>query len=304
MLSKRGRTLSDEGVELFLDGMAVPPSRPCKNTIRKFLFSCFHSDWDDKIEKVTKSCRLSTMAMYGELWEDPRSLKTLPTSLDAGITNTVKLILSNDEGKVTKGSILKNYRFFLSIMEAAFKNNDHQTAMMMWLALTHSSVERLEFKRPKKAEKILQNVIDSYGTSNNCYNKHLLNILDSPVNAAVDYLPSLIACNVALGENDEFKKAFKAFGHHLNDETLTEIKNQIELISVMCFNYRGEKMKLYQKNISNGAELFEISNKIPSESKRILKRTKKQNSNTIKWQDNKMYGKNVPTIKTSKYVIN
>ena len=171
MLSKRGRTLSDEGVELFLDGMAVPPSSPCKNKIRKFLFSCFHSDWDDKIEKVTKSCRLSTMAMYGELWEDPENLKALPTSLDAGITNTVKLILSNDEGKVTKGSILKNYRFFLSIMEAAFKNNDHQTAMMMWLALTHSSVERLEFKRPKKAEKILQNVIDSYGTSNNCYDR-------------------------------------------------------------------------------------------------------------------------------------
>lgn len=301
MIPKRGRTLSDEGIELFLDGMSIPSS-PSKHKIRNFLFSCFHSDWDEKLDKVLKSCRISSMALYGELWEDPSKINTLSNTLDAGISNIVRLILSNDNKEVTNGSILKNYRFFLSVMDNAYDKNDHQTAMMIWLALTHMSIERLTFKRPKKKEKIFQKITDSYGDTTNCYNKHLINILESPVTAAVDYLPSLIACGVALSTNSEFKKALTNFGHHLKDETLEDIKKHIELISVMCYTYRNDKMKLYDTNTTSGLELFELSNKVPSTEKRTLKRTKKQKSNTIKWQDNKIFGKDIAKVETSAYV--
>ena len=302
MLSKRGRTLSDEGIDLFLDGMYIKNCRPSKNKIRKFLFSCFHSDWDDNIDKVIKSCRISSMALYGELWEDPLKINKLPNTLDNGISNIVKLILSNDGKKVTKGSIIKNYNFFLSIMDNAYDKNDHQTAMMIWQALTHMSIARLTFKRPKKQKKIFEKISNSYGETTDCYNKHLIKMLESPVTASVDYLPSLIACSIALTTEDEFKKALSTFGHHLNDDMLEEIKKHIQLISVMCYTYRNEKMKLYDTTTTSSSELFELSNKVPIEDKPVLKRTKKQKSNTVKWQDNKMFGKEIPKVTTSAYV--
>ena len=298
MLSKRGRTLSDEGQELFLAGMFIPKG-PSKRKLRDFLFSCFHSAWDDQIDQVVRSCRMSTKALYGELWSDPESVKNLPVTLESGISNTVRLILANPK----KGELLKNYRFFLSVMKSAFDNNDHQTAMMMWQALTHMSIERLDFKRPKKAAALLKLVQESYGTADSCYNKHLLGILNNTISDDIDYLPSLIACTVALSDDKRFKTALRTFGHKLSDETLKEIKEQVNLISIFCYSYRGAKMKLYETDVSEPAKLFEMSECIPQK-KKTLRRTSKTLSNTVQWQEsNPVYGKVIPkATKTSAYV--
>lgn len=296
MLSSRGRTLSDEGQQLFLEGMFVGPS---KRKLRDFLFSCFHSSWDDQIDQVVRSCRLSTKALYGELWsEGEDGARELPKILDAGITNTVKLILTNPK----KGEVLKNYRFFLSVMERAFDNNDHQTAMMMWLALTHMSVERLEFKRPKKSHRIIKRIEDAYGPSDSCFNKHLLGILNNGPSDNMEYLPSLIACSLALSDDKSFRTALRAFGHRLSDNVLQEIKEHVNLVAILCYHHRGAKMKLYETESTDQMSLFNMSEEIPKK-KKTLRRTSKTLSNVVQWQDaNPVYGKNLPKRKPSVYV--
>ena len=282
---KRTRTLSDQGCQLFLDGMYCPPPLH-KKTLRNFLFSCFHSDWDDKIEQVVSSCRLSTMALYGEIWE-AGGADNIPKRLNAGITNTVKLILSNDDKKVTKKTLMSNYRFFLTVMRKAHENNDHQTAMMMWLALTHMSVERLKFKRPKKHKGLMQLMEETYGASNTCYNKHLVGILDKDVmghNGGVTYLPSLIACSMFLNNGTKFSKAFKVLGHRLDCHSVTAIKGLLEVISVMCYANRGAKAHLYEIEPTAPVDLFEMSCAIKEKRspKNKLKRTK--TAKPLQWE--------------------
>lgn len=294
MLNARGRTLSDEGQQLFLEGMFVPCRPPSKKTIQRFLFNCFHSEWDDQIKQVAGACRISTKALYGELWENSMDIKNLPKILDAGISNTVKILLSNDKKKMKKKHLMKNYRFFLAVMQHAFDSNDHQTAMMLYMALTHGTVERLKFNRPKKAVNLLKTINETYGTVESCYNKHVLDMLTED---ATEYLPSLIACSMYVNRNDEYAKAFKNMGHHLDDKTLKEIEDHLSVLAVMYYTHRGAKIQLYDQNRIDAIDLYELSNKLKKTNspKNKLKRTKKA------WLYNPTYGQE---YNTSEYVKN
>ncbi len=297
MLNARGRTLSDEGQQLFLEGMFVPARPPSRRTLKNFLFSCFHSPWDDRVQQVVKSCRISTKALYGELWANGMDIKGLPKMLDAGITNVVKLILSNDDKKMKKKYLMQNYRFFLAVMKSAFDSDDHQTAMMLYMALTHMSVERLDFKRPKRAQEKLDNVGRTYGTVESCYNKHVTEMLTESVQ---EYLPSLIACSMYVNKRDVYAKAFKNMGHHLSDETIREIQEHLAVLGVMHYSCRGAKMQLYEQKQLAPVDLYEMSNRLKqSDSPKFkLKRTKKAWGPT-EWSDNPVAGKD---FKTSAYV--
>ena len=299
MLNSRGRTLSDEGQQLFLEGMFVPCRPPSKRTLKNFLFQCFHSPWDDRVQQVVKSCRISTKALYGELWANGMDIKGLPKMLDAGITNVVKLILSNDNKKMKKKYLMQNYRFFLAVMKSAFENDDHQTAMMLYMALTHMSVERLDFKRPKKAQEKLDNVAKTYGTVESCYNKHVTEMLMENVS---EYLPSLIACSMYVNKRDVYAKAFKNMGHHLSDDTIREIQDHLSVLGVMHYSCRGAKMQLYEQKQLAPVDLYEMSNRLKQTDspKFKLKRTKKAWGPT-EWSENPVVGKE---FKTSAYVTN
>ena len=299
MINSRGRTLSDEGQQLFLEGMYVPCRPPSKKTLKNFLFSCFHSPWDDRVDQVVKSCRLSTKSLYGELWENGMDIKGLPRMLDAGITNTVRLLLSNDNKKMKKKYLMQNYRFFLAVMKSSFDSNDHQTAMMLYMALTHMSVERLDFKRPKKAQEKLDTVGNTYGSVESCYNKHVTEMLRENVN---DYLPSLIACSMYVNKHDAYAKAFKNMGHHLSQETLKDIQDHLSVLGVMHYSCRGAKMQLYEQEQLAPVDLYEMSNRLKKTNspKHRLKRTKKAWGPT-EWSENPIAGKD---IKTSAYVTN
>jgi hypothetical protein len=299
MLTSRTRTLSDEGQQLFLDGMYVP-SRPLqKRTLKNFLFSCFHSPWDDRVDQVVKSCRLSTKSLYGELWENGMDIKGLPKMLDAGITNTVRLILTNDDKKMKKKILMQNYRFFLAVMKNAFDENDHQTAMMLHMALTHMSVQRLDFTRPKKAQGKLDLVRKTYGSAESCYNKHVTGMLSEN---ASEYLPSLIACSMYVNKHDAYTKAFKNMGHHLDGRTIDDIQEHLSMLAVIYYSHRGAKMQLYDQEQMAPIDLYEMSNRLKKTKSPIfkLKRTKKAWAPT-EWEVNPVAGKE---FKTSAYVTN
>ena len=253
---KRSRTLSDEGVKLFSNGMG---GHPHKSSVRRFLFSCFHSDYDDKLRDVVFSCREATKALYYKLiTQDPCSLNQV---LDAGISNATKLLLTADSERVRSFHIRKNYRFFLDVMERAFNSGDHQTAMLMYLALTHSSVARLDFKRPKKTRDLLDILDDSYGDLKTCYSKHIKEMVKQ---TDIDYLPSVIAISM-------FTCRFTGNGYsHVNSDLpllLEDLKSVIQLYGML--NFREENIiQLYSQDQLASSELFNLSETVQPVKKR------------------------------------
>ena len=184
-------------------------------------------------------------------------------------------------------------------MRNAFETNDHQTAMMMYISLTHMSVNRLKFKRPKKASRLFEQIKDSYGDMSSCYSKHLIGLTSRSPDATCGYLPSLIACSTILDD----KTAFEKLCHNLDQKTVHEIKENLNLLMILCYTYRGGSQKIYNMDGASAAELFELSNQVRSGNspRGRLFRTKKQYPN-LEWQKNNVYGKELET--TSTYVTN
>lgn len=274
---KRTRTLSDEGQRLYLNGMGLP--KPSRKSIQSFLFSCFHSDYDDRLWQVVHSCREATKSLYPLLIDN----KNISKRLDAGITNTTRLILSNDDKKVSLHTIKQNVRFFLNVMEKAFIQSDHQTAMMIYIALRHSSVSRLKFKKPKKMKELFEKIEDSYGKDSDCYKKHIHETIRQN---EINYLPSLIAASMYIGKNNIYKKAYKNMGHHLNEDIINQLEETIDLYSYINFRSRY-CIDLYDEKQISSKHLYDLSEKIQPKKKPSLQRTKKQ----IRWTKNKFYGK-------------
>jgi|TARA_B110000208_G_scaffold115525_1_gene141775 hypothetical protein len=147
----RKRSLSDEGIYLYLD--ATITIRP-KKWYRHLICNLFHTDYDERLFQVLVKSKLSTKALCAE-FENPN----LPKMLDSAVLNTVKLILQNTN----------DYRFFLDVMQKAFKQNDHQTAHLLYFVLTNKALKRI--KKPKRAQEELERVIRAYGSPS--YKKHI-----------------------------------------------------------------------------------------------------------------------------------
>lgn len=243
---KRERTLSDEGARLF--SLAFQ-SRPQKMSVRKFLFSCFHSDYDDRLRDVVYSCREATKALYSKLMYKENVNKLM----DAGISHTTRILLADDRGKPDKHQVRKNYRFFLDVLERAFNTADHQTAMLMYLALTHSSVHRLDFKRPKKTKRVIDEVNNSYGDLRTCYSKHVKEAIEQ---TSTDYLPSVIALSMFMGRFTNYESSSEEVSNMLR-----ELDSVIQIYSMMNFR-ESNIIQLYNEKQIPSSDLFQLSTKV------------------------------------------
>ena len=159
----RKRTLSDEGLNLYLHGTIE--HRP-RHWTRKLVCTLFHSDYDDRLEDVVDQCRESTKALAAQF-----NQSNIRERLDAGILHTIRLILTRDEKKVKKRHVIRSYRFFMDVMKRAFEQHDHQTAHMLYLALTHPAIHNLNLKKRKKDPELLDMVGNNYGAP--IYKKHI-----------------------------------------------------------------------------------------------------------------------------------
>ena len=166
----RNRSLSNEGLSLYLDGTIQ--TRP-KKWYRNLICNLFHSDYDDRLFDVVQNSRASTKALCAE-FENP----LLADMLDSAIYNTVNLILQNKN----------DYRFFLDVMQKAFLNQDHQTAHLLYIVLTNEALD--DIKKPKRTIIELNKVKGKYGSPS--YQKHI----DFWQTVTTDdILPSVIAFN-------------------------------------------------------------------------------------------------------------
>ena len=257
----RTRTLSEEGQRLFLEGICLP--KP-KRSLRQLVYSCFHTEYDDRLDHVVTSCRESTKTLIKMLIDS-----NIDDRIEAALMNTVKLILSNN--------ISQNYRFYLNVMEQAFKKNDHQTAMLMYLSLTHSAVQRLSFKRPKRSKEVIDSIAESYGSVNNCYSNHVYEMLHTNESG---FLPSAIALSMYM--DDKYAEACKRMGHQMDDETFNDVRESCRLYGYLYLR-NNHLMPLYESEGVCNRDLFELSEQIQKKQKKGLKRTKKQ---SICWSEN------------------
>ena len=254
---------------MFLQGMCLPAP---KRGLKHFLFSCFHTDYDDRLDSLVLTSRESTKSLYKELLQD-----TIGARIESGLMNTVKLILSNDDDTVSLFHVAKNYRFYLNVMEQAYGENDHQTAMLMYLALTHGSVQRLRFKRPKRSKELLDKVKESYGSVNNCYANHIYEVINTHEN---DFLPSIIALSMYV--DNEYPKAYASMGHNMDD---TNVKEAADAANMYAYLYlrNDNVIPLYENEDVTSRDLFELSEVIQRNALGKLKRTKKQ---SVCWTEN------------------
>lgn len=230
------RTLSDDGFNLFLNG--TTSTRPMHWT-KKILCHLFHSDYDDRIHDVVYKCRESTQGLCAEFSTD-----NMQDRLDAGVMHTIRLIVTKDNKKVKQRHIEQNFRFFLDVMENAHKQNDNQTAHMIYLALTHPAIEKVQFKKPKRTDKILAKI--NYGAPT--YRNHIKYWRSV---RSDDILPSLIAFKIFIRRCE-----FAGKNHDAQ-----EAKDMIDIFKYL--EHRHSKiLPIYNQKKLSTIELLRLSNKL------------------------------------------
>ena len=128
--------------------------------------------------------------------------------LDAGILHTIKLILTQDAKEVKKKHVKENYRFFLDVMKRSFDEQDHQTAGMLAIALSDPAITSIKFKKPKKAGKWVQSVLEAHGWANAA--KHVEFLLETD---SYEILPSILTLTIfasrqkLIGRKNDVNKA-------------------------------------------------------------------------------------------------
>lgn len=155
--------LSKEGRKLFLNGISPTIH---SNRLRRFFWKLFHTDYDERLASVVALCRESSQALAAEFHTD-----ALENKLEAAVDHTVKLILTKDKKNIKKKQVSKNARFFVDVMEQAFKTQDYQTAHLMLFALTHPVIQKIQPNLQKWAHDHLNHIKFVLGSPT--YLKHI-----------------------------------------------------------------------------------------------------------------------------------
>jgi len=176
----RKKTLSDQGVKMFLNGLAV--ERPQKN-FRQLVWNLFHSDYDESLERVVNESMESSKALSTVFGSD-----SFEKSLSTSVSQAVKLILTYDQKKMTRRQLNKNVKFFVDVMNMSFTRGDYQTAHLFLFALSHPIITNLNYKIQKWGPEKMKEIKHFLGGPT--YNYHIKfweTVCDDK------YLPSLFA---------------------------------------------------------------------------------------------------------------
>ena len=233
----RKRTLSDEGLHLYLNGIVYNPPR---HWTRRLVCSLFHSDYDDRLEDVILRCRNSTQALAAQF-----NQPNMRERLDAGILHTIRIILTRDDKRVRRRHLLRSFRFFTDVMRRAYYEQDHQTAHMLYLALTHPAIANLNIKPRKKDPEIFEAIKKAYGAPTYYKHIHFWRGVRSD-----SILPSLIAFKIFITRR-EF------MGRHLE---AVEARDMINIFQYLEHN-PDEVLPLYSQKRLNNKTLLTLAKK-------------------------------------------
>lgn len=221
MVGKARRRLSSDGFKLFNLAYTHPPS-PSK--IKKLLSCLFHSEYDDRLEKMVSECREASCQAYMMCNDKSLNINKL---LNNAIFNLIYSILCKDDKLGNKHSIKQNYRYFFDVMHRSYDEEDHNTALLLKSALEHSCLRVFKFKERKKDKEVVDILTKRYGTWRNCYRLHLTEAMNKSVTE--EYLPSLMVLQMHVDRHAAYEK--------LNRVKLTyypdHIRSQIGLYSTI-----------------------------------------------------------------------
>ena len=201
----RKRALSKKGWELFNVASNISPTNTCLKTL---FFNFITSDFDVKLEKSQKSFRLGSCSLYSYLNKKDRDL--IPTFFNNALANLVYLILADDNKVNSLKKVKQNIHFYYSLAELAFKNNDHNSVILLKAALEDTAIKRLKIKHSKKEVKLIKMFEDNYGTFMNCNAKHLEKILET--DDVLNFLPSVVIILMHLNKTKEYSKCYESLG--------------------------------------------------------------------------------------------
>ena len=161
-LCMRKRTLSDQGIKLFLNGMEVKRK---KRNLRQMVWNLFHSDYDDSLKRVVAESLESSRSLVNDFGSE-----TFENSLESSVSHTIKLILTHDK-KMTRRQLTKNVRFFVDVMKLSFNKGDYQTAHLILFALSHPIITNLSYKLQKWAPATIKEIRLFFGGPT--YSRHV-----------------------------------------------------------------------------------------------------------------------------------
>ena len=117
-----------------------------------------------------ENMRNASIKLLSYIEKDPKQIFEY---MKNAVINIVMLILTNGEKQLTLQQVKHNIHFYLKLAEKATHELDHQTAILIILALKNYNIERLNIKLSKADNKVYQSILYRYGTFNNCYDKIL-----------------------------------------------------------------------------------------------------------------------------------
>lgn len=233
----RKRALSQTGLELFSQAYMIQKDINNPGCLRSIIHSLFTTDYDKKLEDTVLNMKASTSKVLSLLY----NIDEIPKIHNKGIANLVALVLSNGEKILTSQQVKYNLGFYLNLAKKAMENNDHQTALLVKSAIANHNITRLKLKLNKSKQKILSILNEKYGNFNNMHSNHLKDMIENKRNPL--YLPSAMVLHMHICRNNEYSKAFKAFGN----TDISKLKEQkYYLHEVQNNNYHTHKQTEFQ----------------------------------------------------------
>lgn len=245
----RKRALSKKGWELF--NVASCPISPRNNCcLKKLFFNLMTSDFDVKLEKSQKSFRLGSCSLYSYLNKKDREL--IPTFFNNALANLVYLILADDNKINSLRKVKQNIHFYYSLAELAFKNNDHNSVILLKAALEDTAIKRLRIKPSKKEIKLTKLFEENYGTFMNCNAKHIEKILET--DDVLNFLPSVVIILMHLNKTKEYSKCYESLGKF--PKSLRDKQKKLsDIVNKYYVNYRELQDDLLELYFTDPNEL-------------------------------------------------
>ena len=198
---KKRRRLSSDGFKLFNLAYTHPPTY---SKVKKMLFCLWHTQYDDKLEKMVEECREASKQLYS--LHNNKSIH-INKLINNAMNNLIYCLFTNDNEIANKHQVKQNFRYFTDVMQKCFEEEDHNTALMLQNALQHSSIKIFKFKKRKKDKMFDEKIDEKYGSWRNSYFNHLKEAMNTKINDT--YIPSLMVLNI-------HKEKTKIYSSHTN----------------------------------------------------------------------------------------
>ena len=230
--------IANAGKDLF-NGIYYELNDDCfqehKGCIKSFIFNLFTTEYDDLLERNNLHLKRSSYGLLAGLKN-----KTIPEYVNNSIYNIILDIIYHKEGMRKKKEMKRMFHYYYDLVKLAYKNNDHNTTLIIKCALDHIVIKQLKFKKLKSEQKLLNKFKEEYGQFIDCYKIHVMNIMKNKDNLK-EFIPSAMVLDMHLKKNNMYTKAFKSIGKY--PENL--INHQFELNNI------SRRIKEYYTNMPN-----------------------------------------------------